>query len=454
MKRCVVDASTLAATALGLFLLSCTPRAQRTEQVEDATRSPNATILPAPLASVAPQGESALDASLVDVWFGIPADSKGRLILSDAGSLTAVQPLIPTEPLPPDNLAVREGGGVTLNAEWIWSNVPAPPHAPEVNTAGIESARKAVRRLWIVDIVDAGRMRIVFDSVSLSLTKFTELRGRYDRFGNVLVWPGGDQYRVIAPGALRALLDERRVDVTPLIPEKAKPLPSQGPRFGFPTTRAQIGTPTGKIAIDQAHVVSVGLGGALLCRTLVELVAVDPSAPTCAQNLLPVHADYTWPDGSTLQFDVVSLNVRTDYVLGALAVPPAAATFTSTGLPPEAAGIFLTRDQLAAFRSRPIDPTHVRTDPESKGAPGEGFLAVNSSDSLRFLLIDGVPVAWVPAHGRQYLIGTTRGRYVVQWRSFLGSYVGPAAVLEFPALLTSGETPDAGDSKRTGGRER
>ena len=57
-------------------------------------------------------------------------------------------------------------------------------------------------------------------------------------------------------------------------------------------------------------------------------------------------------------------------------------------------------------------------------APGEGFVAINPTDAMRFILIDGVPVAWVPAHGQRYVIGTTRGRYTVQWRSFLGSYIG------------------------------
>ena len=34
-----------------------------------------------------------------------------------------------------------------------------------------------------------------------------------------------------------------------------------------------------------------------------------------------------------------------------------------------------------------------RTDPEAQGAPGEGFFAKNDTDSLRYFVIDTVPVA-------------------------------------------------------------
>lgn len=442
----------LVAAVFALLAAGCTPRSQPVEQLEDASnRSPNATIVPAPLASATtPAGETSATGTRP---VGMPADSRGRLIFPDAAA-PVPQPMLAGQELAADSLPGREAQGVTLSAEWIWTNVPAPPHLPEMSAAGIEAARKLTRRLWTIDITEYGRMRIVFDSVAFALTKFTELRARYDRFGHVLVWPSGEQYRVVPPGSLRALLDERRIDVTPLMAERAKSMPSSGPRFGFPTTRMLLSTATGKLQIDQAHVVNVGVGGALLCRTLVELISTEPSAATCAQNMVPVHAEYTWPDGTTLVFDVLTLNMRNDFPTGQLSVPPASASFTSSGLPPNASGIFLTRDQLAAFRGKAMDSAHPRSDPESKGAPGEGFLAVNSTDALRFILIDGVPIAWVPPHERQYLIGTVRGRYQVQWRSFLGSYIGPATVAEFPAMLTLGEPLDGGVDAGAAPRDR
>jgi hypothetical protein len=430
--------STMVAAALAC---SCTPKAQPVEQTEDAAnRSPNATIVPAPLASATPTGETSSHAPKP---LAVPADSRGRPLFADGGA-PVPQPLQPGQALSADSLPGREAQGVTLAAEWVWTNVPAAPHTAETSMPGIEAARKLTRRLWTIDITEYGRMRAMFDSVAFTLPRYSELRARYDRYGHVLVWPSGDSYRVIPAGALRALLDERRVDVTPLMPERAKSGQSAGPRFGFPTTRMVLTTASGKLQIDQAHVVNVGLGGPLLCRLLVELVATEPGAATCAQNMIPVHAEYTWPEGGTLQFDVLTLNMRNDFPTGPLSVPPSGASFTASGLPPNASGIFLTRDQIAAFRTKAIDSPHPRTDPEARGAPGEGFVAVNSTDALRFVLIDGVPVGWVPPHEQQYVIGTARGRYLVQWRSLLGSFVGPAAIMEFPAMLRHGDIADAG----------
>jgi hypothetical protein len=433
-----------AGSALALGLAGCPTRPQPNEAAFDANTSPNATILPAPLAATTPPPlEPEPDAARGETRVGIPADSKGRLVVPDA-SMPPPVPVVPGHALPADALPGREVSGVSLVGEWLFSHVPSPPHAPEVAGAGIEAARKLLRKTWAIEIAEAGRMRTMIDSIAFALPRYAELRARYDRLGHVLVWPSGEQYRVLPPGTLRTLLDDRRVDATPLVQERSTSLPSAGVRFKFPTSRVRVETAHGKVVLDQAHVVSAGLGGPLLCRALLELVAVDPAAaPSCAPNLVPVRAEYTWPEGPTLVFEVTALAMRTDLLTGLLATPPAAAAFAPSGLPPNASGIFLTREQLAAFRSRPIEAARPRTDHESKGAPAEGFTAVNLSDALRFLLIDGVPVAWVPAHGEQYVIGTAPGRYVVQWRSFLGSFVGAAATVELPALLKFGEVADA-----------
>lgn len=432
------------ALALALLAAACNPRPQPQEQSsEDAANpSPNATLLPVPLASATTTTDPSSQPAKV---IGIPADSKGRLILPEAGIPPPVA-MVPNQPLGSDQLPGREAQGVTIAAEWQLPNPPPNHHVPETAQAGIDAARKLTRRLWTIDLTEYGRMRILFDSVSFPLTKYTELRARHDRYGHVLVWPAGDTYRVVPPGALRALLDERRIDVTPLMADRAKTAPSAGPRFGFPTSRAIIATATGKLQIDQAHVVNAGLGGQLLCRTLVELVGAEPASTTCTIGQVPVRAEYTWPDGATLVFEVATLNMRNDFPTGMLSVPPSGASFTSSGLPPNASGIFLTREQLVAFRSRAMENPHPRTDPEFRSAPGEGFVAVNETDALRFVLVDGVPVAWVAPHNRQYVIGPLNGRYQVQWRSFLGAYIGQPSVVEFPALFTLGGQPgpDAG----------
>ncbi|MFO0661766.1 MAG: hypothetical protein U0165_18325 [Polyangiaceae bacterium] len=59
----------------------------------------------------------------------------------------------------------------------------------------------------------------------------------------------------------------------------------------------------------------------------------------------------------------------------------------------------------------------------------------NEADLPRYLVIDGAPVAWVAAGGELAIQGPPRGRYQVQWRSFLGYVNEPASVVEIPARL-------------------
>jgi hypothetical protein len=103
-------------------------------------------------------------------------------------------------------------------------------------------------------------------------------------------------------------------------------------------------------------------------------------------------------------------------------------------------GIFLSREALAAFRAAPLQLPPVR----AASLPGEGFVAVNHSDRVMYLLLDGVAVVAVPAYGEQYVIGPMRGRYTAQWRSFLGEKVAAPQPVEMPARIVYGGAPDAG----------
>ena len=80
-------------------------------------------------------------------------------------------------------------------------------------------------------------------------------------------------------------------------------------------------------------------------------------------------------------------------------------------------------------------------------APDAGLTLVNSSDELRVAWVDGVPVAWVAPGGRQGLGSLLRGRYTVQWRTFLGDTWDPPATVAVPGVSEVGAA-DGG----TGGR--
>ncbi|MFW5740666.1 MAG: hypothetical protein ACOC1F_09915 [Myxococcota bacterium] len=433
----------LVAAAL-LLLAGCPDKSPADRPPGDAGRSPNATLRPAPRSSAPPSNLAPKDASY-DGPIGIPADSKGRLRRADRDAgMPAPTPLVPTRPLPSDHTLHKELQGVTLEAAWRWDKVPAPAGGGKVNRPGIKAAREATHHSWQIELLESGRMRVLFDAPALPLTKFSELRARDDRFGHILVWPNNEAYRIVPPGALRALLDERRIDVAPLVTGRVIKGQSGRPRFGFPTRKTKVTTPWGAVELEQARTVNVGAGGMLLCRLLLELVSVQPETPVCEQGKVPVHARFDWKNGGNIEFDVGSLLIRTDFPSSFFMVPPPGAKFTDTGLPPNASGIFLDRSQLMAFRTRGADAPQPRTDPASRGAPGEGFVAVNRTDALRFVLLDGVPVAWVPAHGQQYVIGPRAGRYNLQWRSFLGVEIEEPFEVLLPARITLGEVPGAG----------
>jgi hypothetical protein len=139
-------------------------------------------------------------------------------------------------------------------------------------------------------------------------------------------------------------------------------------------------------------------------------------------------------------FEVTAFQKRTDLAPSTLLAPPPGVAHIATGLPAVPHGIFLSREALAAFRTAPITLPPVR-DPS---VPGEGFVAANQSDRLMYLVLDGVPTVQVAPHSEQYVIGPPRGRYVAQWRTFLGEKVGPPQTIEMPARLVYGAVPDAG----------
>ena len=175
------------------------------------------------------------------------------------------------------------------------------------------------------------------------------------------------------------------------------------------------------------------------------VLGVDPKSSACVSGEVPLFAAWTWQEGGGISWEATATARRTDYLPADFVVPPAGAQYTPSGLPIAPGGIVLTRDEMAAFRTGPLN-LPAPTDPS---APGEGFVAVNQTDVLLYLLVDGVPVALVPPLGEKYVIGTVRGRYTIQWRTFLGEKIYPPTQIELPARFTIGgtppaETPDAG----------
>jgi hypothetical protein len=413
----------------------CDPPRSQPVEASDAGASPNASILPAPLVSETPEP---LDASAGDATpSGLAADEYGRLALLEAGP-PAASPLPPDAALPVEALSSRDIAGVSLDAVWRWRDVPQPPKGAEVAPEGIRAAQKLTALTWRLDLTEAGRMRIQFTSRALPLPAGSELRARSDRYGALLLWPDSTEYRLVPSGALRTVIGERRVDMTPLANGTVRAA-GDGRRLGYAVRKIEVSASLGTLRLELGKVPEAGEGGALLCRALLEILGVDPKSPECQAGEVPLLATYGWQDGGGIALEITAVTRRTDLSSADLLMPPPGARHAASGLPASPGGIFLTREELAAFRTAPL-PLPPSTDP---GVPGEGFMAVNQTDTLIYLLIDGVPVVAVPPMSERYIIGTVRGHYVAQWRTFLGENIEPPRTVEMPARLVRGGA-DAG----------
>lgn len=433
----------------------------------DASPSPNASILPAPLASVPFAGPSA-SSSVRVASSAKPAGSSrpsavasGKTTRPDdrrapAGSAMAISSIAPA-PMPTpdvvrvgdvlasDVLSARDTAGVVMLAEWKWVDPGGPPRAAEVNAEGISAAKKATAFRWNVLATELGRLKISLEGRSFPLSPGTELRARSDLAAHLLVSPDGN-YRVALPGSLRALFSERRLDVLPLAAPDTVSRSTLGARFGAPVRRIELGSKVGRITMDLARIPEAGAGAGLFCRTLVELAAIDPTLAGCNREELPIRAHLAWPGGGGIVLDALEITRRAEMPSNEVQCPPQGAFVANDAMSPLSSVTLLMREEAAALRFRPVD---VSNQPD---APSEGIKVRNEADLPRFLVVDGVPVAWVIAGGELHVPGLVRGKYLVQWRSFLGESGEPATLIEVPARLgwpatVASSVPSAKSSK-------
>lgn len=420
---------------LALVLTGCTSDATQTGSTGEAPALANSTpsvvsaLVPDPVGPANDAGPG-----------GLEFDPKtGQYVYPEAGP-PAPLPLAAQSRLSVDELLREEQLGVVLEAQFLPRAVPAAPSVPELNKAGIATATKLTAPTVIVTATALGRMKIVFESRALPLAYRSELRARFDRYGQLALWPGGTKYRVIPPGALRTTLDERRVDVTPLTPG-VKSKSGASKRLGLPTRSVSLDSPLGQIHLELANVPESGLGGPLLCRTLVEAAGIDPASSECKPEEIPLAASFDWLDGGGLDFEVVSLERKMDMSPGEVLVPPPNCELAPEGLPESPDGVFLSREELVAFRTQAAP----LVGPRDPAAPTDGIVADNGRDFALILLLDGVPTVWVPPGEKRLLLGPPAGRYSVQWRTFLGDRIEAAETIELPALVRSAPLPPAAD---------
>jgi hypothetical protein len=347
-------------------------------------------------------------------------------------------PLRGDEIMSADSPPSKEGAGYTLSAVFRQMDLIGPPRAPEVNQQGLEAARKATELKLAIDL-SATRLRVGFAGDGFVIPGDTEIRARSDRYGHVLVWPGAQTYRPMAPGSLRALLGERRLDVAPIAPADVITRDETGRRIGIRTHRVDVTTRAGQGSFEIGKLDGAVEGGVLLCRVLLDLMNAPPSTPLCALDELPVRAEVHWTGKGGIIFELTGALKKTEMASSALLVPPPSASFAAAPFPTMGIAPMLGAPELAALRTQDID-----LGPAVPLVLGDTLTIANATFELRVLYLDGIPVAWAAPNSRGDLKGLKRGRYVAQWRTFLGDAIEPPITQVVPGLAGVGLPPDAG----------
>ena len=296
--------------------------------------------------------------------------------------------------------------GYTINVVLRLPDAPAVTTGAPVSTQAIDAVRKANEPRFTIDLT-ANRMRMQLTSHGFLLARDSELRSRSDRFGHVFLTPDLASYRVLAPGALRSLFGERRADVSPLSPADVKIIGDGPMRLGYHTRKAEVNSRAGKGSFEIVRLPELGDGGALFVRALLDLMNAPPQVSVVGWDELPVHAELHWSTRGALFFEVTSITKRIDLSSTAMAVPPSGATFVMGALPPLPGELRTEQKDLSSLHTGAIDPT------------ASSLVLVNVHDTPRFAWIDGAPIAWVAPEGRLELSPLQRGRYMLEWRTFL-----------------------------------
>jgi len=426
--------SQLRCAALMLALAACDPASFAPTSAKGDAGSGKAGVVPDP----EPAGSLVLNPAIT----ATPGEGLGSAVARpETTPLPRPTPFATNEQLRAESLpdGLR---GVVLTARWNWRDVGGPPEVSGLNEDAYATAKQQTRLRWEIALAEVGRMSVRFQSRGLPLASGSELRERYDRYGTLLLWPRAASYRTLAPGVLRALLDDGRVDVAALSGVRTRVM-QPAHRFELPSTVVEIDTAVAQLTLETVKLRHAGLGAALLCRLLIEVAGGRPNDAACRPEHVPVAATFVWRPtvnpSNAIEFQVTGLEQRTDLPGERLATPPKGAAALSARAPLGGLTVF-SHDELAALRTsdRPGDG-----DPAPE-APKNGLSLQNDSDRRMWVLLDGLPVASVKPWRKVNLRGLRAGEYRIQWRTFLSERVEPAAPIQLPAHSVFSSQPAEG----------
>lgn len=407
--------------ALAASLAACNDPPPAPPEPHATEPSPNASILPAPLASdVETRRGAQARVAAGDLDAGLPVASASPRVLREDIQL-------PSDPQRPET-------GVRLTARFSWLDLPPFPRLPETNADAEHRLRESLAFLMTLELSPQGRLRGVFDSDVFALPRGTELRARLEYLGHVLLWGAGHQYTLLPAGTLRAVLVEHRADAAPLVEPRITQV-GYGRVLGIPTERTELTTPLGRLLLDQAAVPGAGPSGVLVCRLLGELITAEPTHNGCSRTRLPLRAELFSAGGGHLLFEVQKLEKEQPLEEASLTTTPAGAALVKGQLPAGGPTVLLAKAKLAELRTRPA-PRDEKPDPL---APKTGLTLLNRGESLRYVLLDGVPIARVPARSEVHVDGLLPGKYGLVTLDFVGDDSTPLRIVALPARVALGD---------------
>lgn len=372
--------------------LGCEPNPPR-PSLQPTEPSPNATLVPAPLLS----GERLFP----DRKVARSAPTKVGKQRQDEPAIIPFNPLVAPSAEPVNQR--KSLPTMVLEAAFRWPAHHARARFHGLHQAEQAKARQAAERELTIALRVDGALELTFTSEAYPFPSGVRIQARHTNLGHLLVWPDAKRYRVLAPGTLRQLFTEGRADAAPLLNVAEVEHPAER-RFGLPARLSVLETPRGNVHLTQVQTGSAGLGGPLLCRLLLELLLIAPHGTTCSEEWVPVRAEFVDPDGAKLSFIVSTLERRPETPLP-IHVPPLGGRFLTSGLPSRTTPWFIQRTALAALK------------------PGDrlgNLTVVNAHYAAAYLLLDGLPVAFVAPQSRTRVSGLPQCNYHLELRGFFG----------------------------------
>ena len=410
-----------------------------------AEESPNARILPDPLAEV--PGAVAED----------PDDASGGLSSSPTLSPRPTpEPWPLFESLRPGRaFAAQQAAGYRLVARMVW-----PEAAPQIKEG--EKVHPSWPQFAIEVVRESSKLPAHFRWEILGgafpLPPGSQWRGRSDRVGALLVWPDQRSYRVVSPQAVRAVLTDRRADHLPFVETSVEPA-GEGMRLNRKTQRFKLQNSIGELHLELTEIADLPYGAQMICAHVLQWFRVRADEDRCALGMMPVRAFSQWPGDGKFLFEVTELRPAQELLLENFRTPPPLPIFKRGELPPFEGELLGERNARLLPLKAPGEPVAPDPAPQVENPsdpaqvpsqPSDQILVENGSDRPLFLFVEEVPHSWIAAGQVKELRASSVVRLAA--RDFFGTISLDEGPISAPRTVTLAPSPIAPPNGVSSGR--